>query len=82
MTIKLLIGHHLEFLSLLGGCTGSTVSMHVKMPHCWKSHVTAQLMADYTKLTPDLIHFYQDLRIILKKKFVGITLHHHSTPVT
>ena len=33
----------LEFLSLKGGCRGSSESTHVKMPHCWKSHVTAQI---------------------------------------
>ena len=33
MTVKLLIEHHFEFLSLKGGCTGSTESTHVKMPH-------------------------------------------------
>ena len=43
MTVKLLTEHHLEFLCLKGGCTGSTESTHVKMRHCWKSHVTAQL---------------------------------------
>ena len=43
MSIKLLIEHHLEFLSLKGGCAGSFESFHVKMPHRWKSHVTAQL---------------------------------------
>ena len=41
MTVKLLTRRHLEFLSLKGGCTGSSVSILVKMPHCWKSHVTA-----------------------------------------
>ena len=41
MTVKLLIEHHLEFLSLKGGCTGSSESTHVKIPHCWKSHATA-----------------------------------------
>ena len=35
--------HHLEFLSLTGGCTGPPESTLVKIPHCWKSHVTAQL---------------------------------------
>ena len=44
MTVKLLTEHHLEFLSLTGGRTGSSESIHVKMPHCWKSHVTAQFM--------------------------------------
>ena len=37
MTVKLLAEHHLEFLSLKGGSTGSSESIHVKMPHCWKS---------------------------------------------
>ena len=44
MTVKLLTEHHLEFLSLKGGCTGSSESTLVKMPHCWKSHVTAQIL--------------------------------------
>ena len=35
--------HHLEFLSLKGGCTGSSESTLVKMPHCWKSHAAAPL---------------------------------------
>ena len=38
MTVKLLNEHHLEFLSLKGGCTGSSESIHVKVPHCWKPH--------------------------------------------
>ena len=29
--------HNLEFLSLKGGCTGSSESTLVKMPPCWKS---------------------------------------------
>ena len=36
--------HHLEFLSLKGSCTGLFVSTLVKMPHCWKSDVTAHLL--------------------------------------
>ena len=43
MNIKLLTEHHLEFLSLKGGCTGSSKFTLVKMPHCWKSHVAAQI---------------------------------------
>ena len=43
MTVKLLIKNHLEFLSLRGGCIGSSESTRVKMPHCWKSYVMAQL---------------------------------------
>ena len=43
MGVELLTKHHLEFLSLKGVCTGSSESTHVKMPHCWKSHVKAQI---------------------------------------
>ena len=43
MSVKLLNEHHLEFLSLKGGCTGSSESTYVKMPHCWKSHDTAHI---------------------------------------
>ena len=43
MNIKLLNEHHLEFVSLKGGCTGSSESIHVKTPHCWKSHDTAHI---------------------------------------
>ena len=40
--IKLLTEHHLEFLSLTEGCTGSSESTLIKMSNCWKSHATAQ----------------------------------------
>ena len=36
--------HTMEFLSLKGGYTDSSESIHVKMPHYWKSHVTAQIV--------------------------------------
>ena len=42
-TVKLLIEQHLEFLSLTVGCTALAESIHVRMPHCWKSHVVAHL---------------------------------------
>ena len=42
MTVKLLTEHHLEFLSLNGGCTALFKSTLVKMTHCLKSHVAAQ----------------------------------------
>ena len=35
MSVKLLTEHRLEFVSLKGGCTGSSESTLVKMPHCW-----------------------------------------------
>ena len=45
MIVRLLTEHYLEFLSLKGGCTGSSQSTHVKSPHCWKSHVAAHLLS-------------------------------------
>ena len=43
MIVKLLTEHHLEFLSLKGGCRGSSESTLVKMSSCWKSHTAAQI---------------------------------------
>ena len=48
MSVKVLTEHNLEFLSLKGGCTGSSESTLVKMPHCWKSH--------------DMAHFYSHIQ--------------------
>ena len=41
--VKLLTEHHLEFLSLKGGCRGSFKSTLVEMSNCWKSHAAAQV---------------------------------------
>ena len=43
MIVKLLAEHHLEFLSLKGGCTGPSESTLVKMSNCWKSHAAAHI---------------------------------------
>ena len=45
LTVKLLTEHHFGFLCLKGGCTGSSESTLVNLPHCWKSHVMVHLMA-------------------------------------
>ena len=44
MIVKLLAECHLEFLSLKGGCRGSSKSTLVKMSNCWKSHAAAHLI--------------------------------------
>ena len=43
MSVKLLTEHNLEYLSLKGGCTGSSESTLIKMPYYWKFHVTAHI---------------------------------------
>ena len=45
MTVKLLTEYNLGFLSLKEGYPGSYVYIHVKMSHCWKSHVMAHFIA-------------------------------------
>ena len=41
LTLRLLIEHNLESLSLKGGYIDLSESTFIKMPHCWKSHVVA-----------------------------------------
>ena len=81
MSVKLLTEHHLEFLSLIGGCSGSSESTLVKMPHCWNDistlHLGRQLafVAAETGLTLPLAICYLNvewLQIYLKPK---VTLH-------
>ena len=49
----LLTKHHLEFLSLKVGYTGSSESILVKIPHWWKSHpVTAHFLSFFYRNSP------------------------------
>ena len=60
MSVKLQTENHLEFLSLKGDCTGSLESTLVKLPHFWKSHVTAQIMISSGQkalFQPNISHF-------------------------
>ena len=60
MNVKLLTEHHLECLSLKGGCRGSSESTHVKMPHCWKSHA----LAHFVFVNEDAINIASILRLV------------------
>ena len=53
MIVKLLTEHHLEFLSLTGGCRcrGLSESTLVKMSNCWKSHAMAQIFDRQTPIS-------------------------------
>ena len=57
MIVKLLTEHYLEFLSLKGGCPGSSESTLVKMPNCWKSHALAQKVGEVCAYNKTL-HFF------------------------
>ena len=79
MTVKLLTEHHLEFLSLKVGCIGSSESTHVKISHCWKSHVAAHYedsacMITEMLFTRDLSVFHTN-SLILLDTFVSIRKH-------
>ena len=50
LSVKLLTEHLMEVLSLKGGCTCSSESTLVKLPHCWKSRVTAHVITEVSKL--------------------------------
>ena len=67
MTVKRLTEHLLEAISFKGGCTGLSESTIVKMPHCWKSHVTAQMFSQKVVNADNSLHFLcnkTDLHII------------------
>ena len=59
MIIKLLTEHHLEFLSLKGGCRGSSFSTLVKMSIFCKSHTAAQLYLSPVDFFSQKISFFQ-----------------------
>ena len=44
MIVKLLTEHHLDCLSLKGGCRGLSESTLDKMSNCWKSHALAHIV--------------------------------------
>ena len=67
MVVKLLTEHNLEFLSLKGGCRGSSESILVKMPHCWKSYALAPLRP-YTCMCRLIIFIQKYIHVPALKK--------------
>ena len=57
MIVKLLTEHHLEFLSLKGGYTGTSESTQVKMPYCWKTPDTTHLLGNTLSTLGDSIEY-------------------------
>ena len=49
---------NLEFLSLKGGCIGSSESTLVKMPHRWKSHIV-----DRNVTLIEQVHSYMGIKL-------------------
>ena len=74
MFLRLLTEHRLEFLGLTGNYTGSSESTLVKMPHCWKSHVTAHLFCTFQvrsiekeKVTEKVVNSYVLVEFLQQK---------------
>ena len=63
MSVKILTEHHLECLSPKGGCTGSSESTLVKVSHCRKSHVTAQMQPGNEPVQDKRLKHPQDIVI-------------------
>ena len=75
MTVELLNEHDLEFICLKGvGCTGSYESTLVKMPHCWKSHVTAQRCLQNTSVFTGTNMSTGDLKFKGIRKFLDLNI--------
>ena len=66
MIVKLPTEYHLEFLSLKGGCTGSSGSTLVKISNCWKSRTAAHLIT-----TESLIVITSDIQSSILYIFKG-----------
>ena len=73
MNVKLLTEHHLEFLSLKGGCRGSSESTPVKMHHCWKSYGTAQISIVPSKTRDLQVLLYIKVILIDKEMAMNLT---------
>ena len=65
--VKQLTEHNLEFLSLKGGCTGSSESTLVKILHCWKSRVTAHCI-----LRTEIVSDHWSLRLLTAVVVCGL----------
>ena len=86
MTLRLLTEHHLEFLSLNGGCTSSSESTVVKMPHCWKSNVAAHLFfssSDGCHRANFWLHIHQSNKylVAIDTKLYRVNIHAKTTKI-
>ena len=79
MSVKLLTEHLLEFLSLKGGCTCSSESTLVKMPHCWKSrhgsYEIFHIFRETTELEQWNTRIEEMRQVILEEKEESKNLH-------
>ena len=85
LTVQLLTELHLKFLSLKGWCSGLSMSTLFKMPHCWKSHVTAhifQLLAMAFYISKQCSHIWNVILCGISSECLLFALKEHTvTPL-
>ena len=72
MIVKLLSEQHLEFLSLKGGCVGSSEFTLVKMSNCWKSHALAHMLVLNSANIVDICKVKSFTKLFLKFYFISL----------
>ena len=80
-TVKLLTEHHLDFLSLTGGYTGSSKSTLVKKPYCWKSHVVAQMSIKFPYKHLKSLTIFPPFATTVVYSLICIYIHFRSHPI-
>ena len=76
MSVKLLTEHHLEFLSLKVGCTCSSESTHVKIPHCWKSLILSKYVVDiFDYLSAQNAFFINHIFYHVENSLLGLNIY-------
>ena len=62
--------YHPKFLSLTEGCTGSSESKLVKMPHCWKSRDAAHMQNSYVVKLGDITGIINVLLCVCEQRML------------
>ena len=75
MIVKLLTEHQSEFLSLKGGCRGSSLSSLVKMSNCWKSHAAAQFYLNKSMTISDIYNAEKNIIMHLETRTHSMARH-------
>ena len=76
MNIKVMTAQHLEFLSLKGGCTSSSESRLVKIPHCCMAWLILLLFYSHGHMD----HISAVPQHVAKRNLFGLKMAKYYTP--
>ena len=79
MTVKLLTKYHLEFLSLKGGCTGSSESTHISKCHIIGNHVSWLIYIWYFITAPSstikyISDIFEDIGTVVVEVYIAMCI--------